>query len=73
MNFVQDLCEDLYELFKVNNLVLIIAENKINLKIEEIFLIELICNVLLQVSLLAVELDINRKEIAVLLYTSINL
>lgn len=33
MNFVQDLCEDLYELFKVNKfLVLIIAENEINLK-----------------------------------------
>lgn len=30
MNFVQDLCEDLYELFKVNKfLVLIITENEI--------------------------------------------
>ena len=33
MNFVQDLCEDLYELFKVNRfLVLTISENEINLK-----------------------------------------
>lgn len=33
MNFVQDLCEDLHELFKVNKFfVLILAENEINLK-----------------------------------------
>lgn len=38
MNFVQDLCEDLHELFKVNKfLILIIAENEISLK-KDIFL-----------------------------------
>lgn len=49
MNFVQDLCEDLYELFKVNKcLFLIIAENEI---LKEIFLMELICSLLLLLSL----------------------
>lgn len=33
MNFMQDLCEDLHELFKVNKiLILIIVENEISLK-----------------------------------------
>uniref|UniRef100_A0A8D2BQ11 Phosphatidylinositol 4-kinase type 2 n=1 Tax=Sus scrofa TaxID=9823 RepID=A0A8D2BQ11_PIG len=49
MNFVQDLCEDLYELFKVNKcLFLIIAENEI---LKEIFLMELIRSLLLLLSL----------------------
>lgn len=63
MNFVQDLCEDLYELFKVNKfLVLIIAENEINLNVKEIFLIALICSLLLLTSLLAVEPDMTERN-----------
>lgn len=71
MNFVQDLCEDLYELFKVNKfLVLIIAENEINLNVKEIFLIALICSLLL---LTCSRTWHDRKELVVLLYRSINL
>lgn len=59
MNFVQDLCEDLYELFKVNKFsVLIITENEI-LEYKRVFSAELICTLLL-VSLAAVELTQNR-------------
>lgn len=60
MNFVQDLCEDLHELFKVNEFLVTYCR-KWNLIIEEIFLIDLICSLVLLVSLLAIEPNLRRN------------